>query len=148
MNIRPNIKTGISVCPHDCPSACALEVELLDEKTIGRVRGAKDNAYTLGVICEKVGRYAERIHHPNRLRYPLKRTGPKGRDQFTRARLVGCCHRILQVEDHRVRPALIDFAELLLAVAGDEQHRAQRGAISGWWRIVHDGIPLDVLPAH
>ena len=55
MNIRPNIKTGISVCPHDCPSACALEVELLDAHTIGRVRGAKDNSYTLGVICEKVG---------------------------------------------------------------------------------------------
>ena len=39
MNILPNIKTGISVCPHDCPSACALEVEVLDERTIGRVRG-------------------------------------------------------------------------------------------------------------
>jgi anaerobic selenocysteine-containing dehydrogenase len=84
MNIRPNIKTGISVCPHDCPSACALEVELLDEHTIGRVRGAKDNSYTLGVICEKVGRYAERIHHPDRLLYPLKRIGPKGTGQFKR----------------------------------------------------------------
>ena len=84
MNIRPNIKTGISVCPHDCPSACALEVELLDERTIGRVRGAKDNSYTLGVICEKVGRYAERIHHPDRLLYPLKRSGPKGSGEFKR----------------------------------------------------------------
>ncbi|MDO8351996.1 MAG: molybdopterin-dependent oxidoreductase, partial [Aestuariivirga sp.] len=74
----------MSVCPHDCPSACALEVELLDERTIGRVRGAKDNSYTLGVICEKVGRYAERIHHPDRLLYPLKRIGPKGTGQFKR----------------------------------------------------------------
>ena len=84
MNILPNIKTGISVCPHDCPSACALEVEVLDERTIGRVRGAKDNSYTLGVICEKVARYAERIHHPDRLLHPLKRTGPKGSRQFAR----------------------------------------------------------------
>ncbi len=84
MNIQPTIKTGISVCPHDCPSACALEVELLDENTIGRVHGAKDNSYTLGVICEKVARYAERIHHPDRLLYPLKRSGPKGSGQFTR----------------------------------------------------------------
>jgi anaerobic selenocysteine-containing dehydrogenase len=84
MNIRPNIKTGISVCPHDCPSACALEVELLDDNTIGRVRGAKDNSYTLGVICEKVARYAERIHHPDRLLYPMKRSGPKGSGLFTR----------------------------------------------------------------
>ncbi|MBC8037719.1 MAG: molybdopterin-dependent oxidoreductase, partial [Rhizobiales bacterium] len=84
MNILPNIKTGISVCPHDCPSACALEVEVLDERTIGRVRGARDNSYTLGVICEKVGRYAERIHHPERLLYPLKRKGPKGSGEFQR----------------------------------------------------------------
>ncbi|MFT3672409.1 molybdopterin oxidoreductase family protein [Aestuariivirga sp.] len=86
MNIhaKPNIKTGISVCPHDCPSACALEVELLDENTIGRVRGAKENSYTLGVICEKVARYSERIHHPERLLYPLKRVGPKGSGSFAR----------------------------------------------------------------
>ena len=84
MNILPNIKTGISVCPHDCPSACALEVEVLDERTIGRVRGAKDNSYTLGVICEKVARYSERIHHPDRLLHPLKRKGPKGSGEFQR----------------------------------------------------------------
>ena len=84
MNIRPNIKTGRSVCPHDCPSACALDVELLDNHTIGRVRGAKDNSYTLGVICEKVGRYAERIHHPDRLLHPLRRKGGKGGGQWQR----------------------------------------------------------------
>lgn len=86
MNIhsKPKIKTGISVCPHDCPSACALEVELLDERTIGRVHGAKDNSYTRGVICEKVARYNERIHHPERLLHPLKRVGPKGSGTFER----------------------------------------------------------------
>ena len=87
MNIHaplPNIKTGHSVCPHDCPSTCALDVELLDARTIGRVRGAKENSYTLGVICEKVGRYAERIHHPDRLVHPLKRKGAKGSGQWQR----------------------------------------------------------------
>lgn len=84
MNIRTNIKIGRSVCPHDCPSACALDVELLDAHTIGRVRGAKDNSYTVGVICEKVGRYAERIHHPDRLLHPLKRKGAKGNGQWQR----------------------------------------------------------------
>jgi anaerobic selenocysteine-containing dehydrogenase len=82
MNFRHNLKTGFSVCPHDCPSTCALEVELLDSHTIGRVRGAKDNSYTAGIICEKVGRYAERIHHPDRLLKPLKRKGAKGRSSL------------------------------------------------------------------
>ena len=67
-----------SACPHDCPSTCALEVERLDATRIGKVRGAKDNSYTAGVICAKVARYAERIHHPDRLDRPLRRVGDKG----------------------------------------------------------------------
>ncbi len=73
-----------SVCPHDCPSTCALTVEVLDGTRIGAVRGAKDNSYTAGVICAKVSRYAERIHHPDRLTHPLLRTGPRGSTQFKR----------------------------------------------------------------
>jgi hypothetical protein len=73
-----------SVCPHDCTSTCALDVERLDARTIGRVRGSTRNTYTAGVICEKVGRYAERIHHPDRLLHPLRRVGPKGSAQFAR----------------------------------------------------------------
>ncbi|MGB0752011.1 MAG: hypothetical protein ACPGQI_08635, partial [Gammaproteobacteria bacterium] len=38
-----------SACPHDCPSTCALDVEVIDGKTIGRVYGAKDNDYTGGL---------------------------------------------------------------------------------------------------
>ena len=71
-----------SVCPHDCTSTCALEVERLSPTRIGRVRGSQRNDYTAGVICEKVARYAERIHHPDRLMKPLRRVGPKGSRQF------------------------------------------------------------------
>jgi anaerobic selenocysteine-containing dehydrogenase len=79
----PNAKRiGFSACPHDCPSTCALEVELIDERTIGRVRGAKDNDYTAGVICAKVARYAERAHHAQRLMHPLRRVGAKGAGEF------------------------------------------------------------------
>ena len=73
-----------SVCPHDCTSTCALEVERIDARTIGRVRGSHRNTYTRGVICEKVGRYAERVHHPDRLLHPLRRVGPKGSGRFER----------------------------------------------------------------
>lgn len=57
---------------------------MLGAQRIGRVRGAKSNSYTLGVICEKVSRYAERIHHPDRLLHPLKRIGRKGAGEFAR----------------------------------------------------------------
>ena len=37
-----------SVCPHDCTSTCALDVERIDAHTIGRVRGSTRNTYTPG----------------------------------------------------------------------------------------------------
>jgi anaerobic selenocysteine-containing dehydrogenase len=82
VRLRKAKQIGYSACPHDCPSTCALEVELLDERTIGRVRGARDNDYTAGVICAKVARYAEREHHADRLMHPLQRVGEKGSGEF------------------------------------------------------------------
>ena len=74
--------TAYSVCPHDCPSTCALEVERLAPDRIGKVTGAEGNRYTAGVVCAKVARYAERVHHPDRLTTPLRRVGPKGVNDF------------------------------------------------------------------
>jgi anaerobic selenocysteine-containing dehydrogenase len=71
-----------SVCPHDCPSVCALEVEVIDGERIGRVHGAAEQPYTAGVVCAKVARYSERIHSPSRLTQPLLRSGPRGSGQF------------------------------------------------------------------
>ena len=82
MNKPLSAATLPSACPHDCPSTCALDVEVLDGKTVGRVRGAADNSYTAGVICAKVARYAERIHHPERLLKPLQRVGEKGAGEW------------------------------------------------------------------
>jgi anaerobic selenocysteine-containing dehydrogenase len=85
MNQSVHPRIAASACPHDCPSTCALEVEIFDNRTIGRVRGAADNAHTAGVICAKVARYAERVHHPERRLQPLIRTGAKGSGQFAPA---------------------------------------------------------------
>ncbi|MFI4949050.1 MAG: molybdopterin-dependent oxidoreductase, partial [Alphaproteobacteria bacterium] len=67
-----------TVCPHDCPSACALAVEVIDGARLWRVRGAEGQSYTQGVVCAKVARYAERQHHAERLSVPLRRVGEKG----------------------------------------------------------------------
>ena len=82
MNAPLDIERRPSVCPHDCPSVCALDVEVIGGNRIGRVHGAPDHPYTQGVVCAKVARYSERIHHPDRLTRPLRRVGPKGSAQF------------------------------------------------------------------
>jgi hypothetical protein len=74
-----------SACPHDCPSACSLEVERLSSTRIGRIRGAAANTYTDGVVCAKVARYAERVHHPDRLKQPLQRSARRARASFGRS---------------------------------------------------------------
>ena len=66
-----------SVCPHDCASACTLDIELESPQKIGRVHGSDANTYTAGVVCAKVARYAERVHHPGRLTQPMRRKGGK-----------------------------------------------------------------------
>lgn len=75
-------KSTFSACPHDCPSTCALEVHFYPHGDVRRLNGAKDNAYTAGVICAKVARYPERLYHPDRLLKPLRRTGKKGGGRF------------------------------------------------------------------
>ncbi len=85
MNRHVPTQIGHSACPHDCPSTCALDVELLPDGRIGRVHGAKANSYTAGVVCAKVARYAERLHHPDRLTKPLVRAGGKGEGTWKEA---------------------------------------------------------------
>ncbi|MBF0168565.1 MAG: molybdopterin oxidoreductase family protein [Alphaproteobacteria bacterium] len=71
-----------SVCPQDCPSACALDIELKEDGRVGRLHGAKDHPHTQGVICAKVAKFAERVYHEDRLTVPLKRIGAKGEGKF------------------------------------------------------------------
>src|SRR5258706_1909538 len=73
-----------SVCPLDCPDTCSLAVTVSGDHVLA-VRGSKANPITHGAICAKVANsYPEFVHGPNRLRYPLKRIGPKGEGKFER----------------------------------------------------------------
>jgi len=72
-----------SVCPHDCPSCCSLDVTVEDGR-IADVTGTPNHPFTQGVICGKVRDYAERVHSPLRVLTPLRRTGAKGEGRFER----------------------------------------------------------------
>jgi anaerobic selenocysteine-containing dehydrogenase len=70
-----------SVCPHDCPSACRLDVEVADGR-LTSVTGDTGHPFTQGVICGKVRAYADRVHSSLRVREPLRRVGPRGAGEF------------------------------------------------------------------
>ena len=71
----------LSVCPHDCPSACSLVVKTENGRLVD-VTGNPDHPFTQGVICGKVREYAERVHSELRVLRPQKRVGAKGAGKF------------------------------------------------------------------
>ncbi len=76
-------KTAHGGCPHDCPDTCAMIYEVENGKLVG-VKGNPVHPMTRGGLCVKLKDYEKRHYHPDRLLYPLRRTGPKGSKQFER----------------------------------------------------------------
>ncbi len=76
-------RTVLGACPHDCPDTCSMVVTVKDGK-VASVAGNPDHPFTDGRLCVKVNHYEERVHSPDRVLYPMKRTGAKGSGQFAR----------------------------------------------------------------
>ena len=71
-----------AVCPLDCPDTCSLSVTVQDDKIVS-IRGSRANPYTDNAICSKVAKfYPDFVHGEQRLRHPLKRTGPRGSGEY------------------------------------------------------------------
>jgi anaerobic selenocysteine-containing dehydrogenase len=49
-----------------------------------KVSGDPDHSPTQGFLCTKVARYLERVYHPDRVLYPMRRNGAKGEGRFER----------------------------------------------------------------
>lgn len=60
-----------------------MVVDVADGRAV-RLGGDADHPFTRGFLCQKVIRYLERVYHPERLRHPLRRIGPKGASRFER----------------------------------------------------------------
>jgi len=78
------LRVVYGACPHDCPDCCALETQVDEQGRAVSVRGRSDHPVTRGWLCAKVNRYLDRVYHPDRLLYPMRRIGPKGSGTFER----------------------------------------------------------------
>ncbi len=72
------------VCPHDCYDTCGLELTIAAGRVV-RIQGERKHPLTKGFACLKVNRYLERLSHPDRILYPMRRVGPKGSGRFIRS---------------------------------------------------------------
>jgi anaerobic selenocysteine-containing dehydrogenase len=60
---------------------CSL-IATVDDGRLVKVAGDPEQPFTAGFACAKVNRDAEIVHSPERIKTPLRRTGPKGSGQF------------------------------------------------------------------
>jgi anaerobic selenocysteine-containing dehydrogenase len=56
----------------------------VEDGKLTSVKGNPDHPMTRGGLCVKLNDYEKRHYHPDRLLYPMRRTGPKGSNQFER----------------------------------------------------------------
>jgi len=77
------VTTVRAACPHDCPDTCAMLVSVRDGRAL-EVRGDPGHPFTRGGLCVKVNNYVDKTYSPDRVLYPLRRSGPKGSGSFAR----------------------------------------------------------------
>ena len=100
-------------CSHDCPDTCIWRVSVRDGVAVKLV-GDPDHSFTRGALCAKVNHYLERVYAPERVLYPLRRTGPKGEGKFERVSwdeaLTGVSNRLKQIIDEFGPTAVIPYS--------------------------------------
>ncbi len=77
----PLAHTVHSACPHDCPDTCAITTTTEGGRAVA-FTPVREHPVTKGWLCAKVRPYLDRVYHPDRLTTPLRRTGPKGSEQW------------------------------------------------------------------
>lgn len=83
MELQNATRKVVGACPLDCPDGCAWEVTVADGVAVS-LKGRADHPLTRRALCAKVNHFLDHTNAPDRLLYPMRRTGPKGSGQFER----------------------------------------------------------------
>lgn len=75
-----------TTCGHNCGGRCLLRVHVRDGRVVRITTDDREekDGYVQLRACLRGRSYRERLYHPERLLYPLKRTGKRGEGKFTR----------------------------------------------------------------
>jgi anaerobic selenocysteine-containing dehydrogenase len=78
-----NLEWKKTHCARMDHGGCALKVCVQGNRIL-KIKGDPDGYLNHGYICPKALASADRLHHPARLKYPLKRSGKRGDGKWTR----------------------------------------------------------------
>ncbi|GAG63129.1 unnamed protein product, partial [marine sediment metagenome] len=108
------INTG---CCHDCGGRCVLRAHVKDGKII---RFETDNSEEPQIrACMRGRAYRQRVYHPDRLKYPLRRVGERGEGRFEQITwdeaLDEVASKLLEIKEKYGNPSI-----LLMAGGGNQ----------------------------
>ena len=66
-----------TTCPYDCPASCGLLATIENGRVAG-VAGDPEHPASKGLICKKMQQYQLSVNSPDRILFPMRRTGNKG----------------------------------------------------------------------
>ncbi len=83
---RPDETVVTSTCGHNCGGRCVVNAHVVDGRIVKISTDPRKWTAELPPLHACVRGYGqlERVYHPDRLQHPLRRTGPRGSEQFER----------------------------------------------------------------
>ena len=111
---KPGESVVTSTCGHNCGGRCAVNAHVRDGQIVKISTDPRRWTPEMPPLhaCVRGFGQAERVNHPDRLKHPLRRTGPRGSGQFERISwdeaLDEVAHQMLRVRDTYGPAAILD----------------------------------------
>lgn len=110
-NVEQIIRT---ICNSHCGGTCEMKVHVRGGRIVRIESGGEGE--TSHRMCARGRAYRQRVYAPDRLLYPLKRSGPRGAGEFTRVSwdeaLETVAHELKRVRDTYGNAAILHFCSL------------------------------------
>lgn len=117
-------------CPHNCYDTCGELVYVKDEKVI-KIEGDPDHPITKGHLCLKGFANVQKINSPERVKYPLLRTGERGEGKFRRVSwdeaMDWMVEKIRSIQKNYEPEAILEYC-----YSGNREHMAKAVAARLW----------------
>lgn len=106
-----------TICMDHCTNACFLKVHVKDDKVI-RIETDDQDSEPHFKACAKGRAYRQLLYHPDRVKYPLRRTGARGEGKFERISWDEALETVA-AELKRVKAVYGPRSTILLSSGGD-----------------------------
>ncbi len=96
------IKTGAWSAGPGCHGGCGVKLHIKDGRLV-KVEGDEEHPFLQGRLCPRALALTQYVYHPDRLRYPLKRSGERGEGKWQRISwdeaFDTCVNRMTEIRD-------------------------------------------------